>query len=160
MKTGEKTKSLVRASDRLYRAEVKHYGLRTGTRRCSGHEVRQGPNFWTPKRGPHHNFLTTDPILGSKIRTQKWNPDVVFLEPARFPFPPASHAWASACLPVPVSFLFGRHHNSSRHANANCTEACSDTPRVAPLCVSVFSVVRAGRPKRKAERLPARPPDC
>ena len=33
MRTGEKTKSLVRASNRLYRAKVKHYGLRTGTRR-------------------------------------------------------------------------------------------------------------------------------
>ena len=37
MKTGEKTKSFVRASDRLYRAKVKHYGLRTGTRRSSSH---------------------------------------------------------------------------------------------------------------------------
>ena len=35
MRTGEKTKSLVRASERLYRAKVKHYGLR-GTRRGSG----------------------------------------------------------------------------------------------------------------------------
>ena len=40
MRTGEKTKSLVRASDRLYRAKVKHYGLRTGTRRSSSLEVR------------------------------------------------------------------------------------------------------------------------
>ena len=30
--TGEKTKSLVRASDQLYRAKLKHHGLRTGTR--------------------------------------------------------------------------------------------------------------------------------
>ena len=35
MRTGEKTKSLVRDSDRLYRAKVKHYGLRTGTRQGS-----------------------------------------------------------------------------------------------------------------------------
>ena len=40
MRTGEKAKSLVRASDRLYRAKVKHYGLRTGTRRCSGLDIR------------------------------------------------------------------------------------------------------------------------
>ena len=49
MRTGEKTKSLVRASDRLYRAKVKHYGLRTGTRRCSSLEVRLACTAGTQK---------------------------------------------------------------------------------------------------------------
>ena len=49
MRTGEKTKTLVRASDRLYRAKVKHYGLRTGTRRCSSLEVRLACTAGTQK---------------------------------------------------------------------------------------------------------------
>ena len=49
VRTGEKTKSLVRASDRLYRAKVKHYGLRTGTRRCSSLEVRLACTAGTQK---------------------------------------------------------------------------------------------------------------
>ena len=36
-------------SDRLYRAKVKHYGLRTGTRRCSNLEVRLACTAGTQK---------------------------------------------------------------------------------------------------------------
>ena len=49
MRTGGKTKSLVRASNRLHRAKVKYNGLRPGTQRGSNLEVRLACTAGTQK---------------------------------------------------------------------------------------------------------------
>ena len=90
---------------------------------------RFGVQILDPKTGAtSQSFITTDPILGSKIWTPKWGPGgEVFLEPARFPKTVSaskSCSGASACLPVPVSFLFGRHADfcSQLRICTNCRE--------------------------------------
>ena len=45
--SGEKDMSLVRTTDQLYKAKVKPYRLRSGTRRCTGEATLSATDFWT-----------------------------------------------------------------------------------------------------------------
>ena len=69
--------------------------------------------FWTPKRGPHHNLLLRrTPFWGPKFGVQaEW---CFWSALSKDGFRQQVTQWASACLPVPVSFLFGRHADSCR----------------------------------------------
>ena len=81
------------------------------------------PPFWGPKfapqngghitifyyDGPHFGVQNSDPKMGSR-RSGVFGAGAFSKDGSR----QQVTQWASACLPVPVSFLFGRHADSCR----------------------------------------------